>query len=281
MNKVLFHSSMGDVSSRHIKSALQAVAADECDVLYIHTDMTFGLPVLKRGEVLGELLEVIESLGVGTLVFPTFTFSFCNNEVFDVQNSRTAMGALNEFARKSGRGVRSTDPLLSVYVMGDKLNLVDNLSEYSIGIGSNYDRLHLCGKEVSFLFFGANMSECFTYTHYMEAAFKVPYRYDREFNGIIVDEGKERSARAFLYSSYANCRLNPNPLVHDAMQERGQLRKEALGDTTLCCFREHDAYETISDLLTANPFCLTDGNFDASIRDTTYNPGGGRVVSVK
>lgn len=48
MNKVLFHSSMGDVSSRHIKSALQAVAADECDVLYIHTDMTFGLPVHKR-----------------------------------------------------------------------------------------------------------------------------------------------------------------------------------------------------------------------------------------
>lgn len=281
MNRVLFHSVMGDVSTGRVKTALQAVGAADCDVLYIHTDMTFGLPAIKRGELLAELLGVIESLGVGTLVFPTFTFSFCNNEPFDVQNSRTPMGALNDYVRKSRRGVRSADPLLSVYVLGDKLNLVDNLSEYSIGAGSNYERLHLCGKDVRFLFFGADMSACFTYTHYMEAAIGVPYRYNREFTGLIIDEGQERPGHAFLYSSYANCRLNPKPIVHDAMQKRGQLHKAPLGDAVLCCFREKDAHATITDLLTDDPLCLTDGKFDSSIRDTTYNPGGEHIVSVK
>ena len=281
MDRILFHSSNGDISTFNITQALRSVGAAECDVLYIHTDMTFGLPVIKRGDLLEELLNSIESLGVKTLVFPTFTFSFCNNEVFDVQNSRTQMGAINEYVRKNRPGVRSCDPLLSVYVLGDKLNLIDNLSEYSIGIGSNYDRVHLCGKEVKFLFFGADMNACFTYNHYMEALFKVPYRYNREFSGTIINDGDKYKSKVFLYSTYANCRLNSKPVVHDAMKKRGFLNKAQLGNSTLCCFREKDAHETISELLTSNPLCLTDGTFNEAEKDTTYNPEGGRVISVK
>lgn len=281
MQPVLFHSPNGDVCAQNFVENLKSIGAAECDVLYIHTDIAFGLPALKRGHLLEEMLNVLDSLGVGTLVFPTFTFSFCNNEPFNVQKSRTAMGAINEYIRKSGRGVRTVDPLLSVYVVGDKLNLVDNLSEYSIGIGSNYDRLHTCGKEVKFLFLGADMRACFTYTHYMEAAVEVPYRYNREFSGTIVDNGQEKFSQFFLYSSYANCRLNPVPIVHDTMQKRRQLQKAVVGTGNICCFSEKDAYSTISDLLSDNPLLLTDGTFDAAVRDTTYNPNGDYIVSVR
>lgn len=281
MNDILFHSQKEEVNAAHMREALRSVGAADSDVLYIHTDMTFGLPALKRGALLAELLGILEGLGVATLVFPTFTFSFCNHEPFDVQNSRTPMGALNEYARKTGRGRRSLDPLLSVYVLGDTLDLVDNLGPYSIGMDSNYDRLHRCGKEVKFLFFGADMRECFTYTHYMEAAVGVPYRYDREFAGTIVDGGKNTSSRVWLYSTYANCRLNPKPVVYDAMQARGQLRTALVGDGHLCCFREKDAYATISQLLSDDPLCLTDGAFDPHVKDTTYNAGNERIISVR
>lgn len=281
MKTVLFRSPSGDVSAPNLVETLRSIGAADCDVLYIHTDMTFGLPALKRGQLLEEMVGVLDSLKVGTLVFPTFTFSFCNNEPFDVQKSHTAMGAINEYVRKSGRGTRSADPLLSVYVLGDKLNLVDNLSEYSIGVGSNYDRLHACGKEVKFLFLGADMRDCFTYTHYMEAIVGVPYRYNREFTGTIVDNGQEKFAHAFLYSSYANCRLNPVPVVHDTMQKRGQLRKAVIGTGNICCFSEKDAFVSISDLLSENPLFLTDGTFDDAIKDTSYNLNGDHIVSVR
>ena len=281
MKTVLFRSPSGDVSAPNLVENLRSIGAADCDVLYIHTDMTFGLPALKRGHLLEEMVGVLDSLKVGTLVFPTFTFSFCNNEPFDVQKSHTAMGAINEYVRKSGRGTRSADPLLSVYVLGDKLNLVDNLSEYSIGAGSNYDRLHTCGKEVKFLFLGADMRDCFTYTHYMEAVVGVPYRYNREFTGTIVDNGQEKLARAFLYSSYANCRLNPVPVVHDTMQKRGQLRKAVVGTGNICCFSEKDAFVSISDLLSENPLFLTDGTFNDAIKDTSYNPNSDHIVSVR
>lgn len=281
--KTLFHSAKGDVTNTKMLNLLQKVGADDCDVLYIHTDMTFGLPSkgLKRSEILGAMLETIESLGVKTLVFPTFTFSFCNDEPYDVQNSKTDMGALNEYVRKSGRGVRSRDPLLSVYVLGDKLNHVDNLSIYSIGKDSNYDRLHHCGKKVKFLFYGADMRACFTYGHYMEAIVGSPYRYDRTFTGTLIDQGVSYpDQKAILYTTYANTRLNPVPVVYNGMMERNQLSIEDVGDSIFCCFSEVDAFETISDLLRENPLCMTDGSYDDSIRDTTYIRNG-RINSVK
>lgn len=281
--RTLFHSAQGDVTNTFMVEKLREVGAADCDVLYIHTDMTFGLPIkgMKRSEMLGALLEVIEELGVATLVFPTFTFSFCNDEVYDVQNSKTAMGALNEFVRKTGKGVRSLDPLLSVYVLGNPLNLVDNLSNSSIGIGSNYDSLHHCGKNVKFLFFGADMCACFTYGHYMEAVVKSPYRYDKLFGGTIIDNGVEHHGEErYLFSTYANCRLNHIPVVYNAMLAKNQLQMATVGDSIFCCFKETDAYTTISELLSENPLCMTDGTYDDSIRDTTYLKNE-RIVSVK
>ena len=279
----LFVSSAGTITTANLLTTLLKIGAQECDVLYIHTGMALGLPAkgMSRNELLAALLEVLENLHVGTLVFPAFTFSFCNNEPFDIQRTRTPMGALNEFVRKSGKGVRSRDPLLSVYVLGDPLNLVDNLGKYSIGRDSSYDRLHHCGREVRFLFLGADMRECFTYTHYAEAMIGVPYRYDRMFRGTIVDNGVEaRDQEAILYTCYANCRLNPVPVVHNAMLQAGQLCTATVGEATLCCFSEKEAWGTLQRLLGENPLCLTDGTYDPSVQDTSYD-NSTRVVSVK
>ncbi len=282
-NKELFTSQNGIIDKKLMLEKLKEVEADKCDVLYIHTDMTFGLPVkgIKRNELLASLLDVIETLNVRTLVFPTFTFSFCNNEVYDVENSKTSMGALNEYVRKTNKGTRTADPLLSVYVIGDHLNLVDDLGIYSIGKDSNYDRIHTCKKDVRFLFFGAAMSACFTYTHYMEAILNSPYRYDRLFRGTIIKNGVEyKNEERCLYTTYANCRLNMNPVVEDAMRAKNQLNISPIGDTSFCCFKEKDAYNTIVELLEQDPLCLTDGKYDNSIKDTSYDLSS-TIVSVK
>ena len=282
MDTPLFTSQSGVISPRTIRDALHAVRAQECDVLYIHTGMRFGTPAggISRKALLGSLLDALESLGVGTLIFPTFTFSFCNNEAYDRQKSPSQMGALNEFARKSGKGVRSADPLLSVYVIGKRTDLAENLSQYSIGEGSNYDKLHRCGEKVKFLFFGADMRECFTYTHYMEAILKSPYRYNREFSGTIIDNGQSRPATCYLYSSYANCTLNPEPVVYSEMKRRSQLLYTGLGDGTVLTLEEQDGFATIAELLEKDPYCLTDGTFDPARADRTYD-NSVRVVSVK
>lgn len=190
------------------------------------------------------------------------------------------MGALNEYVRKTGKGVRSIDPLLSVYIIGEETSLAENLSHASIGIGSNYDKLHHCGKNVKFLFLGADMRECFTYVHYIEAILGSPYRYNREFTGTIIDGEQTFTDTYTLFSLYANCKLNTTPVVYNTMLERKQLSIAPLGDTSIISLNEQDAYHTICDLLENDPYCLTDGNFDGTHFDTTYNHTS-RIVSVK
>lgn len=190
------------------------------------------------------------------------------------------MGALNEYARKSGKGRRSKDPLLSVYVLGKDPGLTENLSACSIGKGSSYDRLHTCGKEAKFLFFGTDMRDCFTYTHHVEALLEVPYRYNRKFSGKIREEGKETESSVWLYSTYSNCVLNPVPIVHDEMEKRGMLHKASAGNGSLCCFAEKDGFNVLEELIVKNPYALTNGEFNPLVRDFNYNPAGTRVVSV-
>lgn len=280
MNQQLFRSDHGAVCTADIRDALLKVGAQDCDVLYVHTGMRFGLPSLKRKELLGQLFEIFENLDIPTLVFPTFTFSFCNSEIYNPATTPTSMGALNEYIRKSGLGKRSMDPLLSVYVLGDDLGLTDNLSEYSIGLGSSYDKLHNCSKNVKFLFFGTDMRECFTYTHYVEALMEVPYRYNRKFSGIICENGVETPSTRWLYSTYSNCILNPVPVVHDTMEKRGLLRKVNIGDGNLTCFSEKDGFKVLEELINADQYALTNGTFDPFVKDFNYNPSNIRVVSV-
>ena len=62
MDNILFQSRTGSVSAEQMKKALLSVGAADCDVLYVHTGMSFGLPALKRGQLLAELLNILELL---------------------------------------------------------------------------------------------------------------------------------------------------------------------------------------------------------------------------
>lgn len=85
-----------------ITEGLRSIEADKCDILFVHTDVAFGMPntTLKRKQYLDALYDSLLALNVGTLIFPSFTYSFCNNENYDVRNSKTSMGALIEHIRK-------------------------------------------------------------------------------------------------------------------------------------------------------------------------------------
>lgn len=128
------------VTSSTILAALDRVGAAACRILYLHTGMTFGLPnpELPRRELLNHLWELIADLGVPSVLLPTFTFSYCNGEDYDVQRSRSRMGALNEHLRALPEAVRSLDPLMSNILLGEDLDLVTSLGRQSVGEGSTF-----------------------------------------------------------------------------------------------------------------------------------------------
>lgn len=258
------------VTSSTILAALDRVGAAACRILYLHTGMTFGLPnpELPRRELLNHLWELIADLGVPSVLLPTFTFSYCNGEDYDVQRSRSRMGALNEHLRALPEAVRSLDPLMSNILLGEDLDLVTSLGRQSVGEGSTFHRLHLRGGQVRFLFLGTTASECFTYTHYVEERQDVPYRYRRPFRGRITNQGATWEDEYHLFVRFHGVVPATDGKLERTLYQRGLLHRVPCGDSSISCVGEADAYGVIREQLQTDVRCYIAE--DPGDRDRTF-----------
>ncbi|TDL48489.1 AAC(3) family N-acetyltransferase [Paenibacillus dendritiformis] len=270
-------------TAKDILEKLKEVGAHECDVLFVHTDVAFGTinPELKRKQYLGCLYEILQELNVGTLVFPAFTFSFCNKEIYDVKNSRTSMGALNEYIRNQPGVVRSIDPILSMIAVGDKANMFEKVGKSSLGINSGYDILHQ-QENVKFLFFGAEIGECFTYIHYVEDIMRVPYRFDMPFSGTIIDaEGNKFEDEYKLYAGCAGVKPACSYYFEDYLLENGFLQKTHIGNKPITCISAKDAYREIRKKIENDIHYFLEQPFIAEdlVHEYTKGKNGERITS--
>lgn len=282
--QVLFHDADGNkISDKDILNVLKVVEADQCDTLFIHSDIMFGAlgRGLKRKELLAVLYEQIEALGVKSLIVPTFTYSFPNHEDYDVINSKTSMGAFNEYIRKMNGRYRTDDPLLSVSVPLSLKQLFDHVSEHSLGQGSALDIVHHMN-DVKFLFFGAEMGHCFTYVHYVEKMMDVPYRFDMPFEGkVIYPDGHSRDRRQVIHTQCYGVTLPPKyDYFENEMEVKGYLKKKRLGDKFISCLSECDAYREIKRHIEQDICYYLAAPFQESdlIHRYTYSIENGRIT---
>lgn len=247
MSTLFIGSDQREYSADDVWNALKAVNADDCETLFLHSDIMFGkfAPGVKRNDFLSELYGALNSLGVKNLIVPTFTYSFCNNEVYDVNNSRTSMGALNEYIRKQDGRFRTLDPLLSLSVPAELKSTFLNIGDHSLGENSGLDMIHRMGG-VKFLFFGVRMGYCFTYLHYIEKMMDVPYRFDLPFEGTVIDEnGNSIKKTQYIHTACYGVKPADFYYFEDELEERGILKKTQLGDRTVACLDETDAWREI------------------------------------
>ena len=280
----LFCDSSGSwYTDKDVKDRLLKVQAPDCDVLFVHSDMGFGLPArgLSRNEYLGRFFQLIAETGVKTIIYPTFTYSFCNGEDYDVRSSKTSMGALNEYARKVAGNNRSLDPLLSVVVFGEQPErFIKPQTCHSLGANSIFDILHHT-PNVKFLFFGAEFSNCFTYVHYVEKMLDVPYRFDMPFEGKITDwEGNFFERQQYIHTACE--KIKPVDFYHfkDFLIENGCLRVEKLGDREIATISEPDAYYWIKTKIAERmDYFLAKSFTDADLAHKyTYDRANGRIT---
>lgn len=233
------------VTYGEIVQALIDVDADKCEVLFLHTELSFGTinPNIKRKELMEILYDAISELKIKTLVFPTFTFSYGNKENYDVKNSPSKMGMFNEYARKRPDSIRSLEPLLSVCVIGENKELVKVNGNHSLGKGSIFDNLHNIDN-VRILFFGTRVGQCYTHMHYIEEKLEVPYRYNKEFIGKIIDyDGKTYEDNRILFVKYRDIIPVVPEKFEEILIEKGILKKIKLGNSSISCFTEKESYE--------------------------------------
>lgn len=233
------------VTSGELLETLKLVEADRCDVLLLHTAMEFGVPnrQMKRKELAEIIFDIVSQLGVKTIVFPTFTFSFANKRDYDVLQSRTSMGMINEYARKQKDAVRSLDPLLSVCVIGENKELAQISGNRSLGKGSFYDRLHQTDN-VKIVFLGVDEIICNTHLHYVEEYVQVPYRYNLPMSGKIIDaDGNIYDDVHELFVTYKHVIPSVPRSFYDELMMENNMKKMIVGNASVSCFDERTLFE--------------------------------------
>lgn len=274
MNEInLFLTKNGQwVTNKSMLETLLSIGADKCDVLYIHTALSFGQPnhQLKKSVMLGELLNVIKALGVKTVCMPTFTFSFCNGLDYNPATSASRMGVLNEFFRKQEGVIRSVDPLMSVALMGEDKDLVTGVGHVSCGENSTFDKLRH-RDNVKFLFLGPKIGDCLTYMHYLEWLFSVDYRYNRVFLGNVTVGDKSSVEEYALFVRYKSVIPNTKSYVYEQrMYDNGTAFIAPCGDGTISIVDEISATNEYKKCLDENPYYFVDFENGVFVKDKTF-----------
>ncbi len=154
-------------------------------------------PTAKLETIVRALDEVV---GDGVLAMPTFTYSFCNGEPFNLSRSPSTVGALTEYFRQLSGVRRTTDPIFSAALRGsvppeweESLLTVGDVDCF----GERSFFAYLREVNATLLFFGVDLEAC-TFIHHVEQRHGVDYRYMKNFHGI-VEDGEERAEATASY----------------------------------------------------------------------------------
>ena len=164
----------------------------ENSIVWLHSGIV-GLGIINGGiETITEAFSRI--LPRGALVIPSFTYSWCNAEVYSSSTTEcTKMGGYGKVAWKDSRFTRNSNPNFAISVMDqtpDKrvenaLHL-DETKWTCFGNGSVFDQMYRLSLDMPGLIVllgGAHNDVVFrsSFIHYVEEKTSVPYRYIKTF----------------------------------------------------------------------------------------------------
>jgi aminoglycoside 3-N-acetyltransferase len=249
------------ITSADIQSGFHDAGVRAGDTLMLHSDagVLAQLPDGSTEDRMRVFVDaILELLGTeGTLVVPTFSYSFSNNEVYSVNDSPSQVGSLTEFVRKLPRARRSLDPIFSLAAIGARAEeVLAGAADDSFGSDSPFARLHRLKATLAFC--GCSFNRA-TFIHYVEQAAGVPYRFLKSFPGTIIDSDGRTFEREVLFFA-RKLELGFFTDLTDLksrMSVQGQIRTGTIGRVEVICAAADDVFRSANALMAENPWGLT------------------------
>ena len=177
-------------------------------VILIHSSLIAAVKAEKK-KLPYRLLQEIFSLSRSgiTFAFPSYTFTFCSSQIFDVSSTKSETGILADLVHTNLPGsIRSVEPIYShVFIGPFSKELASIQGKTTFGDGSIFERLEQLNAFVGVLNTGWEYATIF---HRYEELSRVPYRYYKEFKGISRGyDGHDLFTKAKMY--VRNLDINP------------------------------------------------------------------------
>ncbi len=173
----------GGVSRNELLEAIRLVLPNEPGVALIHSDLSNFR--VEDKDFIWNILYAVEVLVTEgwTLLFPSFTFSFCSGKSFSYNKSLSETGILaDKVLLNFSCAKRTAAPIYSFVSLGNKTSLINNLlPRTTFGFGSVFEWLEKQDAQVVML--GCDWKYC-TQFHRYEELVNVKYRGFKTFEGI-------------------------------------------------------------------------------------------------
>lgn len=172
------------------------------DNIYITSDVKTLLYSLMEHEDdtdLNILIDgIIDIIGPeGTLVIPTFNWSFCKGETFDIKKTPCKTGSLGKIAMKRDDFKRTQHPIYSFTVWGKGQEVMCAMTNKS-SFGNDSPFAYMVENGFRNLFIDKDLQHSFVFVHYCEQSTgKVNYRYLKDFTADYVDADGNVSKRTY------------------------------------------------------------------------------------
>jgi aminoglycoside 3-N-acetyltransferase len=255
------HTNRSLVSPSEVTEALKSIEIEEGSTVLVHPDAIVAAqfagisPELR----LDALIEAVQAAigSSGTLIMPTFSYSFTKGERFDVRRTPSAVGMVSERFRTLPRVARSADPIFSFAARGPLAErLCDMIVKECFGQDSVFALLHRVNAQIVDL--GCSMTRGGTFVHYVEVAHGVDYRYKKEFSGTVVFPDGRSIETSVVYHVRDLTRKSAADLrrLQNRLAQENRLRSVDVGRSRIMAVTTNDLFNTACKMLDEDPVSL-------------------------
>jgi len=238
---------------KSVQDCLRKLGIKLGETVYLHSDAIIVGQFAGQGNQRGIniFIDAIEDyLGEnGTLILPTYTYSFTKNEIYDVLKTPSCVGLITEIFRQRPGVMRSPEPIFSIAASGKNKNLYGECDPFEcLGQGSSFEMLHKNSGWV--VGTGCSFNQA-TFIHYVEKTLGVDYRYEKQFAGQrILRDGLLQNWKISYYvrdlSRKSDIELKK---LQTVMIKNKTLKKVALGRVSTWAAISSDIFDTAAALL--------------------------------
>ncbi len=246
------------LSDDDLLGTLRSLGIKEGDTLFIHSDISvFGKLLLpEKDAFLSTLIETFKkSVGTrGTVIIPTFSFSWGKGDTFDVKETRSTVGSLSEFFRLQPGVKRSLQPMHSVAAWGARAEEAIRVGKDTFGKDSIFDNLRKLDAKI--VMFGVDFEYC-TFLIHVEQAHKVPYRFLKTFTGTITNGSESYRDWCTYFARPLEAEVdNDMKNIEPTLRKENLLREGTFGNGKIMVASAQDLFDTGMRLLDEDPYIL-------------------------
>lgn len=228
----------------------------------VHTDISNLSLEILRNKDLGTspqdrvLNLLFKNLKTNEIWFPAFNYDFATTKIFNPDEDRIQVGAINEQVMKLSNSSRTLTPIFSFTGLGELLTPIKKRLYTPFSQDSEMNTLLQQDSEVVFL--GAPISS-FTFIHFIEESKNIGYRYTKKINGYL-------KLKHELYET--SLEWNVRPAGQKLNYDWDKITRELFSDGILRNYNSYgkhsyimnlsNCFENLGNKIDNNPYYLLD-----------------------